>query len=272
VFVTFIYWGYDQLQRSAIMREPIDYPDFIVRFYDVIYRQLRSHVDETYFLRQIAKFGGKTLEIGAGTGRLFSQALKDGADIYGLDVNSKMIAKAKEKITPEHHHRLYIQDAVTMQLPHRFALILAPFRVFSHVIDVEDQIRFLNRVHEHLEPGGRFIFDLYVPDLGILRSGIHEQVDFDDEYEKGKRLVRIISSHSDMASQTSNVRMKLKWDEDGQKREAEWSFLMRFFFRYELEHLIRLSNLKLEAVYGDYGENPVHKDSKDFVLVCSRRK
>ena len=160
-----------------------------------------------------------------------------------------------------------------MQLPHRFALILAPFRVFSHVIDVEDQIRFLNRVHEHLEPGGRFIFDLlYVPDLGILRNGIHDQVDFDDEYEKGKRLVRIISSNSDMASQTSNVRMKLKWDENGQKREAEWNFLMRFFFRYELEHLIRLSNLKLEAVYGDYVENPVHKDSKDFVLVCSRRK
>ena len=82
----------------------------------------------------------------------------------------------------------------------------------------------------------------------------------------------MISSNSDMASQTSNVRMKLKWDEDGQKREAEWSFLMRFFFRYELEHLVRLSNLKLEAVYGDYGENPVGKDSKDFVLVCSRRK
>jgi len=47
---------------------------------------------------------------------------------------------------------------------------------------------------------------------------------------------------------------------------------MRSFFRYELEHLIRLSNLKLEAGYGDYGENPVGKDSKDFVLVCSRRK
>jgi ubiquinone/menaquinone biosynthesis C-methylase UbiE len=111
------------------MREPVDFPDFVVRFYDVIYRQIRSHVDETYFLSQIAKFGGKALEIGAGTGRLFSQALKNGADIYGLDVNSKMIEKAKDKIAPEQHHRLYIQDTVTMQLPHTFALILAPFRV-----------------------------------------------------------------------------------------------------------------------------------------------
>jgi SAM-dependent methyltransferase len=109
------------------MREPVDYPDFVVRFYDVVYKQIRSHVDETYFLNQIARSRGKTLEIGVGTGRLFSQALKNGADIYGLDVNSKMIEKAKEKIPHEHHHRLCIQDAVTMQLPHMFALILAPF-------------------------------------------------------------------------------------------------------------------------------------------------
>jgi SAM-dependent methyltransferase len=252
------------------MREPVDYPDFVVRFYDVIYGRLRSHVDETYFLNQMSKFGGKILEIGVGTGRLFSQALKNGADVYGLDVNGKMIEKAKEKIAPKNHHRLYVQDAVTMQLPHRFTLILAPFRAFSHVIDVEDQIRCLNRIHAHLEPGGRFIFDLYVPDLGILTSGIQEQVDFDGEYEKGKRLVRTVSSNSDMASQTSNVRMKFEWDEAGQTREAEWSFLMRNFFRYELEHLVRLSKLKLEAIYGDYRENPVNKDSKDFVLVCRR--
>ena len=97
-------------------------------------------------------------------------------------------------------------------------------------------------------------------------------MDFDGEYETGKRLVRTISSTSDMGTQTSNMRMKLEWDEDGQNREEKWSFLMRFFFRYELEHLIRLSDLKLDAIYGDYQENPVPGVSKDFVLVCSRRK
>jgi SAM-dependent methyltransferase len=252
------------------MREPVEYPDVLVRFYDVIYRQLRAGVDETYFLNRMAESGGKVLEIGVGTGRLFSQALKNGADIYGLDVNHQMIEKAKEKIAPEHHHRLFVQDAVTMQMPHRFALILAPFRVFSHIIDVEDQIRCLNRIHEHLEPGGRFIFDLYVPDLGILKNGIQDQVDFDGEYEEGKRLVRTVSSKSDMSTQTSTVCMKFKWDEAGQTRTEEGRFLMRFFFRYELEHLVRLSNLKLEAIFGDYQGNPVNGDSKDFVLVCSR--
>ena len=252
------------------MREHVEYPDFVARFYDVIYRHLRSHVDETYFLNQIAKTNGPILEIGVGTGRLFSQALKSGADAYGLDVSRLMVEKAKEKIAPEYHHRLFVQDAVTMQLPQRFALILAPFRVFSHIMDVEDQLRCLDRVHDHLEPGGRFIFDLYVPDAGLISRGIQNKVDFEGEYEKGKKLVRIVSSQSDPVNQTSDIRMKFRWDEDGQMREAEWNFLMRFFFRYELEHLVRLSKLQLEIIYGDYQESPLSRESKDFILVCRR--
>jgi SAM-dependent methyltransferase len=254
------------------MREPVEYPEYFVRFYDVIYKQIRSHVDEAYFLSRIAKSTGKVLEIGVGTGRLFSQALKNGADIYGLDVNAKMIEKTKEKIPLDQHHRLWTQNAVTMQLPHQFSLILAPFRVFSHLIDIEDQIHCLNRIHAHLEPGGRFIFDLYVPDLDILLNGRHEQVDFDGEYANGKRLKRITSANADLINQISNVQMKFRWDEDGRQQEAVWKFPMRFYFRYELEHLIRLSKLELEAIYGDYQETPVSKESKDFVLVCRRRE
>ena len=32
------------------MREPVNYPDFVARFYDVVYKQIRSQVDEIYFL------------------------------------------------------------------------------------------------------------------------------------------------------------------------------------------------------------------------------
>jgi SAM-dependent methyltransferase len=252
------------------MKEQVDYPDFVVRFYDVVYQQLRSHVDEEYFLDQIAKARGKVLEIGVGTGRLFSQALKKGADIFGLDINGKMIEKAREKTPPEHHHRLLIQNAVTMKLPYRFTLILAPFRVFAHLIDVEDQISCLNRVNEHLEPGGRFIFDMFIPDLNVLAKGFPERMDFEGEYEKGKKLVRITSAHYDLLRQIGNVQMKFKWDEDGREHEATWSFPMRFYFRFELEHLVRLSNLHLEAIYGNYQGNPINKNSTDFVLVCRR--
>jgi SAM-dependent methyltransferase len=254
------------------MGEPVNYPDFVARFYDVVYKQIRSHVDEAYFLDQIAKSRGRVLEIGVGTGRLFSQALNLGADIYGVDVSEPMIERAKEKISPEHQHRLWIRNAVTMQLPCKFQLIIAPFRVFAHLTDVDDQIDCLKRINEHLEPGGRFIFDMYVPDLKILASGRPEQVDFEGEYEKGKKLIRVTSASYDLLRQIANVQMRFKWDENGTGQEAVWSFPMRFYFRFELEHLIRLSNLELEAIYGDYQEKALDKDSKDFVLICRRKE
>jgi SAM-dependent methyltransferase len=254
------------------MGEPVNYPDFVARFYDVVYSQIRSHVDETYFMDQVAKSKGKVLEIGVGTGRLFSRALRLGADIYGLDISGTMIEKAKEKIPFEHHHRLWIQNAVTMQLPCKFQLIVAPFRVFAHLVDVQDQIDCLNRIHEHLEPGGRLIFDMFIPDLNVLANGRPDQVDCEGEYEKGKKLIRITSASYDIPRQIANVQMKFKWDENGIEQEASWNFPMRFYFRFELEHLIRLSNLELEAIYGDYQEHAIDKDSKDFVLICRRNK
>lgn len=254
------------------MEEPIDYPDFVVRFYDAVYHRIRSHVDEKYFLDQIARTEGKILEIGVGTGRLFSQALKSGADIYGLDISERMIEKAKEKVPREQHPRLFVQNAVTMKLSQRFALILAPFRVLAHLMKVNDQISCLSRIRKHLEPGGRFIFDMFIPDFNVLAKGIPERVDFEGEYEKGKKLIRISSATYDLSRQIGNVRMKFRWDEGGRRHEALWKFPMRFYFRFELEHLVCRSGLELEAIYGDYQGNPISEKSTDYLMVCKRHK
>ncbi len=45
---------------------------------------------------------------------------------------------------------------------------------------------------------------------------------------------------------------------------------MRYFFRYELEHLVHRSKLALKNIYGDYGEGALGQESKDFILVCQR--
>ncbi len=157
-----------------------------------------------------------------------------------------------------------------MRLPHRFKLVLAPFRVFSHIRAVDSQIACLNNIWDHLEPGGRLIFDLYVPDPGLLASGIDNKTDFEGEYEPGKRLRRVTSMRADIVNQISRVRMDYIWDEEGKERKATFEFEMRFFFRYEIEHLIRLSKLKLENIYGDYQRNALNAASVEFVVVCRR--
>lgn len=247
-----------------------EYPDYIARFYDVIYAQLRT-VDRDYFLHRILETKGPVLEIGVGTGRFFLDALNKGADIYGVDISETMLERLKEKLDKGHHHRIFHQDARSLNLTRKFDLIVAPFRVFSHLIEVEDQLRSLNSVYDHLKTGGRFIFDLFVPDLNILLHGIHDQIDFDGEYEPGKRLKRVVSTKADLVSQISHTTMTLTWDDDAGTRTETWHLLMRYFFRYELEHLVHRSKLTLKQIYGDYQEHELSQDSQDFIVICERQ-
>lgn len=251
------------------MEEGFSYPDYFARFYDVIYAQLRT-IDRDYFLRKIHETNGPVLEIGVGTGRLFVDALNAGADVYGVDISASMLDQLKAKVDPKHHHRICCQDARSLRLNRTFDLILAPARVFSHLLEIDDQLRALDSVYEHLNPGGRFIFDVFVPNLDLLLHGVNEQFDFDGEYAPGKRVKRVISSKSDLVNQISHITMTLTWDQDTGVKSRTWQTPMRFFFRYELEHLIRRTKLKLINIFGDYEEHELGSQSTDFVVVCER--
>jgi len=149
-------------------------------------------------------------------------------------------------------------------------LLLPPFRVLSHIIEVDDQIKALNSIHDHLAPGGAFIFDLFVPNLKLLLEGLPPTVDFDGEHAPGQSLRRTTSATSDLITQITTVTMAFTWEDEGQQYSREWSFQMRFFFRYELEHLIARSKLALKAIYGDFAESPLDSKSKELLVHCIR--
>jgi len=251
------------------MSEP--YPDCVARFYDIVYARVRDGVDNEYYLSKMVSAGGPVLEIGSGTGRLLREALRRGVDAWGIDVSPAMVERCRAQLPAAARERVSVADAVSLRLGRRFALVAAPFRVLSHVTAVEDQIRLLDAVHEHLVPGGTFVFDLYVPNLARLQDGLPETCDFDGEWSPGRRLRRFVSSSpADLSTQTNRVRMTFAWEEaDGEHRDA-WEFAMRFFFRFEIEHLVARSKLKLSALHGDFAEGPLTRDSREVVVICRR--
>jgi hypothetical protein len=151
-----------------------------------------------------------------------------------------------------------------------FDLIIAPFRVLSHIVAIENQIRALNKVYDHLNPGGVFIFDLYVPNLKIILEGLPPTVDFDGEYAPRRHLNSTISAASDLITHTTSVTINFAWDEEEQPCHNVWLTPIRFFFRYELEHLIPRSKLTLKVLYGDVAESLLASSSKEFFAQCIR--
>ena len=247
------------------------YPDYVARFYDAVYAHVRDGVDNEWYLARMARAGGPVLEIGVGTGRLFAEARRRGLDVRGIDVSAAMIERCHAKLAPGDRERVQVADAVNLRSDRRFALVCAPFRVLSHVHDTADQLQLLNSVHDCLEPGGAFVFDLYVPSLKWLLEGLNDVTDFDGEWAPGRRLHRVTSAGpADLSRQTTPVRMTYIWDDaDGEHRES-WEFEMRFFFRFEIEHLVARSKLQLESIQGTFAGEALTAASREFVMTCRR--
>ena len=249
-----------------------EYPRIFARFYDQIYHQQRDGVDNDFFLKEIRNTKGKILEIGVGTGRLFTCALNQGADIYGIDISQSMIDVLKKKLNRNQYNRISLQNIINFNFNFKFDLIIAPFRVFMHLLEKEDQIKALNNVYKHLNRNARFIFDAFVPDLNQLLNGINNLKDYEGEYEPGKKIKRIVSTKPDLINQLINITFRFEWDENNEVKSEEWNTPLRFFFRYELEHLIERSDFEKYKIMGDYYGNQLNTVSREFVMICQKTK
>ena len=246
------------------------YPSYFARFYDFIYASIRSDVDTAFFVKTMKESKGKVLEVGVGTGRLFLEGLKNGVDIYGIDISPEMLEILKTKVDKNQHFRVSLQDIRDFDLGFRFKTILAPFRVFMHLINIADQKMALDHVYHQLDEGGVFIFDLYVPAPRLLESGFTNHLDFEGEFEPGNWIRRFVTSRNDLINQVNHLSMRFEWNEGDKKYSETWDSELRFFFRFELEYLLKSSKFKSFSIYGDYLENALLPDSKEFVVVCRK--
>jgi SAM-dependent methyltransferase len=249
----------------------ITYPKNFARFYDTIYHHIRDEVDNEFFQNEITLSRGKILEIGVGTGRLFTNGLNQGADIYGIDISEEMLAVLKKKLQVAHHYRISLQNIIDFNFDFKFDLIIAPFRVIMHLLNKEEQTRAIENVYNHLNKNGRFIFDTFIPDLKQLIKGNDNILDFEGEYSPGLKIRRFVSTIPDLITQTIQVKFHLEWEENNKLNHDDWMLPLRFFFRYELEHLIERSEFKNYKILGDYKGNELNRESKEFVVICRKQ-
>ncbi len=246
------------------------YPGVFARFYDVIYNHARSDVDKDFYLRYINGSKGPVLEVGVGTGRIFIDALSSGVDIYGIDNSKYMLDVLKMKVNSDSHFRLTEQNAIDFTFDIKFDLIIAPFRLLMHIVEVDNQLKLLKNMLAHLNKGGKFIFDVFIPDMRQLIEGYENMINFDGEYLSRKNLRRYVSSSSDLIHQIMNITFRFEWDDNNSVKNETWHLPMRYFFRYELEHLIKLSQFKNYKLFGDFKENEINENSKEFIFVCTK--
>lgn len=231
------------------------YDQLIARNYDAVYAVIRDPSGDATFYRDLAlKAGGPVLELGCGTGRILLGIAQAGIECVGLDASPAMLQVLRGK-NPPPNLTLFEGRMQSFALGEgRFRLITAPFRAFSHLLTVEEQLAALACIRRHLAPGGTFVFDLFDPNLARLAAVSEPEMLAATFHYEGHEIRRFDSSLRDHSEQVMTVRMRFEGGPPELTGSAD--FKLRWFYRYEVEHLLHRAGFADVAIYGGFDRRP----------------
>lgn len=98
--------------------------------------------------------GGPVLDVGAGTGRIALDLAASGHAVTALDRDDDLLGRLRARAAGL-AVRTVTADARTFTIDERFALCIVPMQTIQLLGGPAGRASFLDRVREHLRPGGR---------------------------------------------------------------------------------------------------------------------
>jgi len=248
--------------------------DAYARFYDLDYGE---RDEDLWMYQQFAQqCGSPILELACGTGRVLLPLAREGYHITGVDVSAAMLDVARRHVNAEglaNRITLVEQDMRTLELDGRFNLIFIAANSFSHLTTLDEQLAALGRIRQHLNPGGLLVIDLFNPDPErLLDSGgrvVLEKVMTDPD--TGHRLLKQFSRQVDFGEQLLSITFIVDdVDGEGNVKRTLFPFTMRYFYRFELELLLRHAGFEVDEIYGSWDLDEFNGGSEKLIAVAQR--
>jgi SAM-dependent methyltransferase len=253
--------------------------EFVSDFYDTMYNHLARR-DIEFFVDYSKNAGGKTLELGCGTGRVLIPTAVAGCEITGLDFSLYMLQKCREKLISQPEKvqsriKLIQGDMTKFKTGEKYALATIPFRPFQNLITVAEQKACLDCIHRHLAAKGKLVFDVFhtfLPRLIDTKYFMEMEVGPTLKLPDGRvvqRTNRTAAFHH--AEQYNDIELIFYVDyPDGRKERLVHAFPMRYYYRYEIEHLLGLCGFKILEFYGDFDKSSFSEESPEMIFVAEK--
>ncbi|HEX5562902.1 MAG TPA: methyltransferase domain-containing protein [Nocardioidaceae bacterium] len=199
---------------------------------------------------------GRVLELAIGTGRVAVPLSERGVSVAGIELSAPMVdqlrTKADEAAIP-----VVLGDMATARAPGEFTLVYLVFNTISNLLTQAEQVDCFRNAARHLLPGGRFVVELWVPELRRLPPGQQATVWQCesgyiglDTYDILRQ--RVVSHHFRF----------------GEGRQAQVSRSPhRYIWPSELDLMARLAGFELETRHADWAGAEFTADSTSHVSV-----
>jgi SAM-dependent methyltransferase len=247
--------------------------DPVVKYYDLTLG-ISGKKEIAWYLDKIHASGGPVLDLGCGTGRLSLLIAKEGFHVTSLDQSSGMLSLFEGKLKQESEEirkRITIsrQKMSDFSLEQKFNTIIC-VDSFFHNTSVAEEINCLHCVREHLEPHGRFLFNLPNPSCEYIQKC--KDSDGQKFEERGRYTLddgtgSILVEQAQACDELDQIiKTKLRFTrfstQANKVDEEESSWVIRYIFRYEAIHLLSRMGFVLISLVGDYKNGPVKTGSQ----------
>ena len=115
--------------------------------------------------------GGRALELAIGTGRVAVPLAARGVPVTGIELSGADGRAAPHEGRRGRPSRWSLGDMATAAAPGEFALVYLVFNTISNLLTQAEQVACFRNAARHLAPGGRFVIELWVPELRTLPPG-----------------------------------------------------------------------------------------------------
>jgi SAM-dependent methyltransferase len=200
--------------------------------------------------------GGAALEFAIGTGRVAVPLAERGVPVTGIELSRAMIDQLRTKVD-EAAIPVIVGDMATARAPGDFSLVYLVYNTISNLLTQAEQVACFRNAARHLSPGGRFVVELWVPDLRTLPPGQQATVFAVEPGYLGIDTYDVL--HQRLVSH------HVRFDQPSGPTLSRSPH--RYVWPAELDLMGQLAGFALEARHADWGGSDFTADSRSHVSV-----
>jgi SAM-dependent methyltransferase len=201
---------------------------------------------------------GPVLELGVGTGRIALPLSRRGVRVHGIELSPAMVTELKAQPCGS-DIGVTIGDFARATVDDRFTLVYLVRNTITNLTTQDEQVECFRNAAAHLEPGGRFVIENYVPELQRLPPGDTMHVFTATSNHVGVE-------EYDIAAQIAFSHHY--WVLDG--RLTTFSSPHRYVWPSELDLMARLAGMVLRERWNDWNREPFTSESRNHISVWQK--
>ena len=201
---------------------------------------------------------GRALEFAIGTGRVALPLAARGVDVVGIELSDAMVQQLRAKPGGDALD-VAIGDMSTTRVEGRYRLVYLVFNTIMNLMTQDAQVACFENAARHLEPGGRFVVEVMVPDLRRLHPGERVRAFATDPTHLG-------FDEYDLATQAAASHHH--YLEDGAWKSFTMPF--RYVWAAELDLMARIAGLTLVDRWESWNRAPFTHESRQHISVWEK--